>query len=108
MIEMIVNYNPSDMTPAVPVVIVVMYPDEIPGSAKAVYIPVVSAITVSGKYFIILMAVFSSVIAYISLIPFAVRAAEGTGCNSTFTATIATPAFNRTALGSATFAISNF
>lgn len=69
---MIVHNYPADMTPAIPVMIMVMNPDKIPGPAKTVYIPVVSTVTVSGENFIVLMAVFSPVIAYISLISFAI------------------------------------
>lgn len=68
---MIVHNYPADMTPAI-VMIMVMNPDKIPGPAKTVYIPVVSTVTVSGENFIVLMAVFSPVIAYISLISFAI------------------------------------
>jgi len=69
---MIVNNYPPDMASAIPVIIVVMYSDEFPGIAQAVYIPVVSTITVSGKHLIILMTISFTILTYICLISFAI------------------------------------
>lgn len=80
---MIVYNNPSNMPVGIPVMVVVFNPDEIPGSAKLIYIPVINTIPGPGKYFIILVPEFTAVTANIYLVTLAVRPVEGiTGSGS--------------------------
>lgn len=107
-IEVVVYNYSAYVTMAIPVVIVVMNPDEFPGSAQIRYIPVVSPVAGSGKYLIILMAVFFSISADISLITLTVRSVKRITIRSGgYKVSIITPAFYSTILIAAALAVFN-
>ena len=75
---MVVNNYSAYMPVRIPVVIVIVYPDEIIGPPYVIYTPVIYFVPGPGKYFIILMPEPGTIISNISFVTLTVRPVERT------------------------------